>query len=145
MTNRKSESRTATRDGMTIGRVASATNCSVETIRYYEKERLLPEVTRTEGGHRLYSLPLLERLVFIRRSRNLGFTLDQVRQLLLLVDGNRPTSCEHAKAITNEHLEDIRAKIADLEKLALTLQNLSDQCPGGSKHDCPIITSLQSD
>lgn len=129
---------------MTIGRVASAVNCSVETIRYYEKERLLPDVVRTEGGHRLYSPELLERLVFIRRSRELGFTLDQVRHLLLLVDDDLSTSCEHVKTIANDHLEDIRARITDLEKMAHTLQTLSDQCPGGSKHDCPIITSLQS-
>lgn len=128
---------------MLIGQVAKETGCKVETIRFYEKERLLPEPARSEGGNRLYSKDLVDRLVFIRRCRELGFTMKEIRQLLSLVDEEQ-VSCDSVKAIADRHLEDVRAKIADLKKMERTLHQLSNQCPGGAKPDCPIIQSLQA-
>ena len=79
-------------DRVTIGKVAEKTGCHIETIRYYEKERLLASPERSEGGHRLYTNALIERLVFIRRSRELGFSVLEIRGLLSIVDGEQ-VSC----------------------------------------------------
>lgn len=128
---------------MTIGKVAEQTGCKVETIRFYEKERLLPKPDRTEGGNRLYTTEMIERLVFIRRCRELGFTMGEIRQLLSLVDQEQ-VSCERVKTIADTHLEDIQARISDLRKMERTLRRLSDQCPGGTIPECPIIESLQA-
>ena len=130
-------------DRLSIGKVAAQTGCNIGTIRFYEQESLLPPPRRTEGGHRLYTTEMVERLVFIRRSRELGFSMDEVRQLLSLVDGEH-VSCQRVKIIADAHLDDVRSKIADLRKMERTLRDLSDQCPGGSVPECPIIDSLQS-
>ncbi|MCZ6853571.1 MAG: helix-turn-helix domain-containing protein [Gammaproteobacteria bacterium] len=129
-------------DRVTIGKVATQTGCNIETIRYYEKESLLPPPGRTEGGHRLYSIDMIERLVFIRRSRELGFSMDVIRRLLSIVDGEQ-VSCERVKHIAEVHLHDIRAKITDLRKMERTLYELSKQCSGEDVPECPIIEVLQ--
>lgn len=129
-------------DRMMIGKVAEQTGCNVETIRFYEKERLLPQPNRSQGGHRLYTIELVDRLRFIRRCRELGFTLDEIRELFSLVDKEQ-VSCERVKTIADNHLEDVRGKIADLRKMERTLRVLSDQCPGGDIPECPIIEALQ--
>ena len=127
---------------VTIGKVAAITGCHIETIRFYEKEALLPHPDRSEGGHRLYSTQLIERLVFIRRSRELGFSMDEIRQLLSLVDGEQ-VSCQRVQQIADEHLRDVRAKITDLKKMERSLDDLSNQCSGDDVPDCPIIEVLQ--
>lgn len=127
---------------VTIGKVAARTGCHIETIRFYEKEALLPHPDRSAGGHRLYSTELIERLVFIRRSRELGFSMDEIRQLLSLVDGEQ-VSCQRVKHIADAHLRDVRAKIADLKKMERSLDDLSSQCSGDDVPDCPIIEVLQ--
>ncbi len=96
---------------------------------------------RTEEGHRLYEREQIKRLVFIRRSRELGFSLDEIRTLLRLVDGKRYT-CQEVKTLTEEHLGDIKKKIADLKKLQKTLGEISAQCQGGQVPECPIIDAL---
>lgn len=126
-----------------IGQVAKQTGCKVETIRFYEKEQLLPEPARSEGGNRLYTPVLVDRLVFIRRCRELGFTMNEIRQLLSLVD-EEEVSCDRVKTIADRHLSDVRDKIADLKKMERTLEQMSKRCPGGAKPDCPIIQSLQA-
>lgn len=126
-----------------IGKVAEMTGCKVETIRYYEKERLLLKPDRTEGGNRLYTTEMIDRLVFIRRCRELGFSMEEIRQLLSLVDQDQ-VSCERVKTIADTHLADIQTKISDLRKMERILRRLSDQCPGGTIPDCPIIESLQA-
>jgi len=128
---------------MMIGKVAEQTGCKVETIRFYEKERLLPEPDRSEGGNRLYSTDMVDRLFFIRRCRELGFTMDEIRQLLSLVDREQ-VSCDRVKDIADTHLADVRAKISDLRRMERTLQRLSDECPGGPMPACPIIRSLRA-
>ena len=127
---------------LTIGKVAAKTGANIETIRFYEKKGLLPPPNRTEGGHRLYTSDMVGRLVFIRRSRELGFSMNEIRQLLTLVDREQ-VSCERVKAIADEHWRDIRSKIADLRKMERTLRELSDQCSGENAPECPIIDVLQ--
>jgi MerR family mercuric resistance operon transcriptional regulator len=126
---------------MLIGIFSERTGCHIETIRYYERIKLLPKPPRTEGRHRLYDREQVKRLMFIRRSRELEFSLDEIRILLRLVDGKRYT-CKEVNSITETHLEDVKRKIADLRRLHKTLAAISGQCEGGQVPDCPIIDSL---
>lgn len=127
---------------LTIGKVAVRTGCSIETIRYYEKEGLLPSPARSAGGHRLYSETLVERLIFIRRARQLGFSMQEIRQLFSIVDGEF-VSCVRVKEIADNHLVDIASKISDLIKMQTVLTELSTQCSGRDIPECPIIDALQ--
>jgi len=126
---------------MKIGQLSERTNCKIETIRYYERIGLLPEPARSEGGYRLYEDSHLKRLSFIRRSRELGFTIEEIRGLLNLVDGGDFT-CSDVKTITMEHVDTIRQKIADLKKLEKTLSSIASQCAGDATPECPIIDTL---
>ena len=124
-----------------IGALSRQTGCNIETIRYYERIGMLPAPPRTEGGHRCYSEAHLKRLTFIRRGRELGFKLDEIRSLLGLVDGGDYT-CGEVLALTREHLEAIRAKIGDLKRLEKTLADIANQCDGGTVPECPIVDAL---
>lgn len=126
---------------MKIGQLSEHTDCKIETIRYYEKIGLLPEPARSAGGYRVYAEDHLKRLSFIRRCRELGFTIDEIRDLLDLVDGGSYT-CSDVKAITLEHVDSIRKKISDLKKLEKTLSKIASQCSGNSTPECPIIDAL---
>jgi len=126
----------------TRGILATQSGVKAETIRYYEKIDLMPEPARTQGGHRLYEDMHLQRLRFIRRSRDLGFTLDEIRELLSLVDGQQ-VSCNKVQHIAEAHIKDVREKIADLRKIERTLRDMSSQCSGKNIPDCPIIEILQ--
>ncbi len=130
-----------TRQGISIGDLSMQTRVNIETIRYYEKVGLLPAPGRTEGRHRVYGPAHVARLTFVRRSRELGFSLDEVRSLLRLVDGGH-SSCSDVQAVTLEHLEDVRTKIADLQRLERTLSEVASRCQGGSVPDCPIVEAL---
>ena len=101
---------------VTIGKLSKRTGCNIETIRYYERIGILLKPQRTEGGHRLYNQEQIKRLVFVRRSRELGFSLEGIRNLLRLVDGKK-TTCQEIKTVTEGHLQDIKKKIADLKCL----------------------------
>lgn len=127
--------------GLTIGALSKRTGVNIETIRFYERVRILPKPPRSAGGHRIYSQEQLMRLGFVRRSRELGFSLDEVRGLLRLVDGGR-YACAEVKAITLDHLADIRRKIADLRRLEHTLAAVAGKCRGGKVPDCPVIEAL---
>lgn len=127
---------------VTIGVVAGQFGCSIETIRYYEKKGLLAPPPRSAGGHRLYNTDHIEQLTFIRRSRELGFSMSEIRQLHSIVD-KMEVSCEKVKGIADKHLEDIAAKIADLVKMQSVLSKLSTQCSGQDVPDCPIMSALQ--
>lgn len=113
----------------------------VETVRYYEQSGLPPNPPRTEGGHRLYTEGHLKRLVFIRRCRQLGFTMEEIRGLLDLVDGGKYT-CGEVQALTLEHAADVRRKIKDLRRLERTLTRIASDCEGGAVPECPIINAL---
>lgn len=125
----------------TIGKLVARTGVKVETIRYYERIGLLPVPARTEGGHRLYDREDGRRLKFIRRARELGFSIGEVRELLRLVDGGAYT-CAQVKAVTARHLADVRRKLADLRRLERTLGTVAARCEGGTVPDCPILDAL---
>ncbi len=124
-----------------IGTLAKQTGCKVETIRYYENIGVLPPPARSSGGQRRYTINHLKRLNFVRRARALGFTLNEVRDLLRLVDGGDYT-CAEVEAVTLAHLGDVRTKIADLRKLERVLNDMASQCDGGTVPDCPVIDAL---
>lgn len=126
---------------MRRGELAERSGCNIETVRFYEKQGLLPAPPRTAGGHRDYADEHLRRLTFIRRARELGFTLDEVRGLLALVDGGDWT-CAEVQAMTLGHLADVRRKIADLTKMAAILDDMAAQCDGDAVPECPIIDAL---
>ena len=125
----------------TIGVLSKGTGCNIETIRYYERIRLMPKPPRSPGGHRLYEDDHLRRLTFIRRSRELGFTLEEVRGLLRLVDGGSYT-CAEVKTLTLDHAAEVRRKVADLRKLERVLREMAAECEGGEVPECPIIDAL---
>lgn len=112
-----------------------------ETIRYYEKIGLMPETIRTDGGHRVYRQNHLKRLFFIRRTRELGFSLEEIRALLGLVDGGE-YSCAEIRDRTVVHLNDVAQKINDLQKMRRTLNDMVAKCDGGKAPDCPIVDEL---
>lgn len=126
---------------MKIGQLSKRTDCNIETIRYYEKIRLLPAPPRSEGGYRLYGADHLKRLAFIRRSRELGFTLDEIRSLLRLVDKGEYT-CAEVKALTLAHLDEVRKKIRDLKAMQRVLSQMAAQCDAATIPECPIIEAL---
>ncbi len=126
---------------MKIGELARSTGTKVETIRFYEKIGLLAAPGRTEGNYRDYSQPHLARLSFVRRARDLGFTLDQVRALLTLAD-DRSQPCSAVDTVARAHLEQIDQKIADLQSLRRELGGLISQCGRGVIAECRIIEAL---
>ena len=129
---------------ISIGVLAKRTGCNIETIRYYEKIGLLPPPARSGAGHRIFDADQLRRLRFVRRARGLGFALDEVRALLRLAD-DRQQSCAQARSITEGHLADIRARIADLKAMERVLRDTVRLCADGTKPTCPIIEALSRD
>jgi MerR family transcriptional regulator, mercuric resistance operon regulatory protein len=132
---------------LTIGALARLTGVSVETIRYYERIRLMGKPPRTRGGHRCYEPEHTHRLRFIRRARDLGFSIEDIRTLLALsVRGHK--SCAEVREIAAAHLADVRAKRDDLAKLESILSETVDQCDahrsGISTPICPILQVLES-
>lgn len=126
---------------LTRGELAARTGCNIETIRYYEQAGLLPPPPRSMGGHRLYGQELVKRLYFVRRSRGLGFTLEEIRGLLRLVD-DRKYTCAQVETLALEHVQEIRQKITDLKKLKSVLETMASQCGGGEVPECPVIDAL---
>ena len=126
-----------------ISDVARATGMKVETIRYYERIGLLPSPARTAGNYRAYIRPHLERLSFIRRGRDLGFSLGAVRELLRLSD-DRQQPCSEVDHVARIHLAEVENKIADLTALRGELRQLIEQCGHGTIAECRIIEALAS-
>lgn len=117
------------------------TGCNLETIRYYENIGVMPEPPRTSKNYRAYDESHVGRLRFIMRSRELGFTLEEVRDLLALVDGGAQT-CGEVQGLANTHLASVRAKIADLRRIERVLSTTVAQCTGDDVPDCPVIDAL---
>lgn len=126
---------------MKIGELANATATKVETVRYYERIGLLPPPARTASNYRTYGGDHLARLSFVRRARDLGFTLDAVRELLALAD-DRSRSCESVDDIATAHRTEIDRKIADLSALRTELDRLIGGCRQNIVADCKIIETL---
>jgi len=123
------------------GRLAKRSGVNAETIRYYEKIGLLPEPPRSPGRHRIYGKAHLRRLSFIRRSRQLGFALGQIRGLLELVDGGDYT-CAEIHLRTASHLTEVQHRLADLRKMEKVLRKMVAQCDDKLVPECPIIDAL---
>lgn len=129
----------------TVGKIADQAGCKVETVHYYEKTGLMPEPPRTAGGHRVYDLTHVQRLNFIRRSRDLGFSIEQIRELLTFLD--EPSHyCGEVRAMAMLQARAAQEKINDLERLKSALNNMAAQCKGGQHpiDKCAIINSLYS-
>lgn len=127
--------------GLHRAALARRTGCNLETIRYYEKISMMPEPPRTEAGYRVYDDRHVERLRFILRARELGFSLDDIRGLLALVDRGTQT-CAEVKERTDRHLADVREKIADLRRIERVLAETSARCTGDEAPDCPVLEAL---
>lgn len=126
---------------LTIGKLAKAAGVNLETVRYYERIRLIPPTSRTEGGHRAYEEPHVRRLTFIRRSRELGFSIEDIRALLALAEPNH-TPCAEVREIAGAHLESVQAKLADLTKLERILSETIARCSGEPAAACPVLDML---
>jgi len=124
-----------------IGQLASETGCQVETIRYYEHIGVLPPPTRAPNNYRVYGDSHRRRLVFIRRMRDLGFSLEEVRALLRMIEGGAYT-CAEVQALGQEHLEAVREKIADLRRVESALAELVGRCTGANTPDCSMLEAL---
>ena len=129
--------------GLKIGKLAQAAEVNFETVRYYERIGLMPRPTRTKGGHRHYGHEHLRQLTFIRRARELGFRIEEIRSLLAL-NKSRNGSCADVKAIAARHLADVREKISALTKLERTLAVLIEGCTE-ARSLCPILDMLDSE
>ena len=128
-------------EGLTIGKLSQLTGVNIETIRYYEKIKVLPKPSRTDSGRRIYG-PMERRIIaFVRRSRELGFSLDEVRALLRL-GGPEKASCREVRELAAHHLDDIRARIGDLRKLERLLAKTVAQCTGTTAPECPVLDIL---
>lgn len=121
--------------------LARLTGCNLETIRYYENVGLMPDPPRTESGHRRYSAPHLERLNFVMRARDLGFTMEEIRGLLTLVDRGSHT-CAEVERLGRHHLDVVRAKIRDLQMIEAILAGTIARCTGTDTPDCPLLDVL---
>lgn len=128
-------------EGLMIGELSRRTGVHIETIRYYEKINMLPAPPRTAGGRRIYGPVETRTLAFIRRARELGFTLEEIRALLNLGEPGK-ASCSEVCAIATRHLEDIRSKIADLKKLERLLSRTIAQCSGEAVPECAVLDAL---
>lgn len=128
-------------DGMRRGELAGLADCHIETVRYYEKIGLLPEPSRAANAYRVYEPSHLDRLRFIMRGRDLGFSIEEIRSLLTLIDKGSQT-CADVKARTENHLAAVRAKIADLKRIDRVLTATAARCSGGAVPDCPILAAF---
>jgi len=124
-----------------IGELSRRTGVNIETVRYYEKIGLMPAPARSDGGHRLYGRGHLLRLNFVRRARDLGFTLNEIRNLLELAE-QRDLPCAEARVVAAAHLGDVRAKLAALRKMEKVLVEMVARCADGATPDCPILEAL---
>jgi Cd(II)/Pb(II)-responsive transcriptional regulator len=128
---------------MKIGELAKATDCQVETIRYYEREQLLPPPARSDGNYRLYTQAHVERLTFIRNCRTLDMTLDEIRSLLTLRDSPQD-QCESVNVLIDEHIHHVRARIDGLVALQSQLLELRQRCGTvGDNDQCGILQRLE--
>ena len=128
---------------LTIGKLADSAGINLETVRYYERVGLMPEPGRTRGGHRAYAASHIRTLTFIRRARELGFSVNDVRALLKLAEPDR-ASCGEVQKLAAHNLQAVRAKLADLTKLEKMLANMVAQCGDNRLRSCPVLTMLES-
>ena len=126
---------------MNIGQAAKRTGLSAKMIRYYESIGLLKPASRSDSGYRLYQQDDLHALAFIKRSRDLGFSLEEVARLLTLWQDRQRASAD-VKALASEHIADLNRRIDELVSLRDTLSELFAHCQGDDRPDCPILKDL---
>jgi len=126
---------------ITIGSLSEKTGVNIETIRYYEREGIIPPPARSEGGRRIYTEADVRRLNFIHKCRDLGFSLKEIDSLLSLVDSGQYT-CKEVHELTVHHADKVAKKIANLKKMENVLLEMAAHCGKGNVPDCPIIDSL---
>lgn len=130
---------------LTIGKVARISGVGIETIRFYEREGLIPEPPRRESGYRQYPPATIDRIHFVKRAKDLGFTLAEIRELLNLSVG-RGTTCADVRRKAVEKISEVDAKISDLRRIRKALHRLTGQCRGkGPVSECPIVENLESE
>ena len=129
------------REQFPIGILSERSGVNIETIRYYERANLLPKPQRSTAGYRLYRTTDSDRLCFIRRARDLGFSLDEIRRLLGLAD-QKSRSCRRVHDIAVEHLAEVRAKIGDLRRMERVLATMVKACAQGTLPACPLLETL---
>ena len=127
-----------------IGELSRRTGVHIETIRYYERVKMLPAPRRTASGRRIYGPAETRTLAFIRRSRELGFTLDEIRALLALSADNGQETCAGVREVAARHLAEIRKKIADLRAMEHVLAETVELCDAGTLSGCPVIEALSA-
>jgi MerR family mercuric resistance operon transcriptional regulator len=132
----------ASRAGIRIGELSQRTGCNIETIRYYERIGLLPAPMRSGGRYRLHDTADVGRLVFVRRARGLGFTLNEVRALLALSAKDGEAACPEVRELAAAHLREMQAKIADLRAMERVLADGVRCCGAGELPGCPLIDAL---
>ena len=126
---------------MNIGEAAAASGVTPKMIRHYEDIGLIREAARTESGYRTYGPKDIATLSFIRRSRDLGFPIAQIRTLLALWQDRERASAD-VKQVAGEHIDELRAKMRQLQEMVATLEHLSANCHGDDRPDCPILEQL---
>lgn len=126
---------------MNIGQAAKASGISAKMIRYYESVDLIPPAGRTDAGYRIYSAADVHELTFIHRTRSLGFSVAQMRELLSLWRDRGRASAD-VKAVALAHVAELNEKIEALETMRVTLQHLAEHCQGDDRPDCPILEDL---
>lgn len=128
---------------LTIGKLAKAAGVRVETVRFYEREGLLPKPPRKLSGYRQYPPDAVERVLFIRRAKKLGFTLKEITELLeLRVDPDK--SCADVRALATAKIVDVEEKLADLARIKAALERLAKACRGkGPTSECPILDAIE--
>ena len=127
----------------TRGQLAKLANVNLETVRFYEQKGLLPKPERTPAGYRLYKRDQLLRLKFIQKAQTLGFTLNEIKQLLFLRASNR--SSKQVKQLAADKIADVQLKIQSLQRMLKTLRQISSACDGrGTVDACPILKALES-
>lgn len=128
---------------LTIGRLAKQAGVGIDTVRFYERRGLLPEPDRTISGYRVYGEDTAARILFIRRAKRLGFTLDEIATLLRLQDHGGKKA--EVRSLTQHKLEEINARISDLKRIRTVLEELSESCSGkGNVDGCPIIEAIST-
>jgi MerR family transcriptional regulator, mercuric resistance operon regulatory protein len=129
-------------EALSIGALSRRTAVNIETIRYYERIKMLPAPPRTASGRRVYGPAETRTLVFIRRSRELGFTLNEIRTLLALSAESGQETCAEVRDLAAGHLGEVREKIADLRAMERVLADAVRRCDAGEAPGCPLIETL---
>jgi Cu(I)-responsive transcriptional regulator len=129
---------------MNIGEASETTGVSAKMIRYYEETGLIRPASRTQSGYRVYADNDIQTLRFVRRARDLGFTVAQIEELLALWR-DRSRASSDVKRIATDHIAELQKKMRELQEMVTTLSHLAHNCHGDDRPDCPILTSLGED